>query len=158
MTAAAISSISSFIGLSFLMKDFQKMMGEAAVTYAMSDYFFVFVTIISVTFALVSLILVISTLAKTARAAQTLTMLPAMILFIGSMIATNASFERVLSSFGFKNYLVPMWNATYLTKNILITGFTMKEMLVTCGVNVAFGILCLYLVSYMFNQEKIVNE
>ena len=86
MTAAAISSVSSFVGLSFLMKDFQKMMGDAAVTYAMSDYFFVFVTIISVTFALVSLILVISTLAKTARAAQTLTMLPAMILFIGSMM------------------------------------------------------------------------
>ena len=42
MTAAAISAVSSFIGLSFLMKDFQKMMGDAAVTYAMSDYFFVF--------------------------------------------------------------------------------------------------------------------
>ncbi|MBR5425539.1 MAG: ABC transporter permease [Clostridiales bacterium] len=158
MTAAAISSVSSFVGLSFLMKDFQKMMGDAAVSYAMSDYFFVFVTIICVTFALVSLILVISTLAKTARAAQTLTMLPAMILFIGSMITTNASFEHVLSSFGFKHYFIPMWNATYLTKNILLTGFEMKEMLVTCGVNITFGLLCLYLVSYMFNQEKIVNE
>ena len=158
MTAAAISAVSSFVGLSFLMKDFQKMMGDAAVTYAMSDYFFVFVTIISVTFALVSLILVISTLAKTARAAQTLTMLPAMILFLGSIITTNASFETILTKIGFKNYLVPMWNATYLTKNILITGFTMKEMLVTCGINIVFGIICLYLVSYMFNQEKIVNE
>lgn len=158
MTAAGISAISSFIGLSFLMKDFQKMMGEAAVTYSMSDYVFVFVTIICVSFALVSLILVISTLAKTARSAQTLTMLPAMILFIGSMVTTNASFEGAITSFGFKNYLVPMWNATYLTRNILVTGFTMNQMLVTCGINVAFGVICLYLVSYMFNQEKIVNE
>ena len=158
MTAAAISAVSSFIGLSFLMKDFQKMMGDAAVAYAMSDYFFVFVTIICVTFALVSLILVISTLAKTARAAQTLSMLPAMILFLGSIITTNASFESVLARIGFKNFLVPMWNAAYLTKNILLTGFSMKEMLVTCGINIVFGIICLYLVSYMFNQEKIVNE
>ena len=158
MTAAAISAVSSFIGLSFLMKDFQKMMGDAAVTYAMSDYFFVFVTIICVTFALVSLILVISTLAKTARSAQTLSMLPAMILFLGSIITTNASFESVLARIGFKNFLVPMWNAAYLTKNILLTGFSMKEMLVTCGINIVFGIICLYLVSYMFNQEKIVNE
>ena len=158
MTAAAISAVSSFIGLSFLMKDFQKMMGDAAVAYAMSDYFFVFVTIICVTFALVSLILVISTLAKTARAAQTLSMLPAMILFLGSIITTNASFESVLARIGFKNFMVPMWNAAYLTKNILLTGFSMKEMLVTCGINIVFGIICLYLVSYMFNQEKIVNE
>ena len=158
MTAAAISAVSSFIGLSFLMKDFQKMMGDAAVAYAMSDYFFVFVTIICVTFALVSLILVISTLAKTARSAQTLSMLPAMILFLGSIITTNASFESVLARIGFKNFLVPMWNAAYLTKNILLTGFSMKEMLVTCGINIVFGIICLYLVSYMFNQEKIVNE
>ena len=51
-----------------------------------------------------------------------------------------------------------MWNATYLTKNILMTGFTATEMLVTCGINILFGVLCLALISYLFNQEKIVNE
>lgn len=158
MTAAGISSISSFIGLSFLMKDFQKMMGEYAVSYAMSDYFFVFLAIICVTFALVGLILVISTVAKTARSAQTLAVFPVMVLFLGSMLTSNASMEGVLASFGFKHFLIPMWNATYLTKNILLSGFTMTEMLVTCVINVVFGVLCLMLVSYLFNQEKIVNE
>ena len=100
----------------------------------------------------------ISTLAKTARSAQTLTALPVMVLFLGSMLTTNASMEGVLASFGFKHFLIPMWNATYLTKNILLTGFTMTEMLVTCVINVVFGVLCLMLVSYLFNQESIVNE
>ena len=158
MTAAAISSVSSFVGLSFLMKDFQKMMGDAAVSYAFVDYVYVFITIMCVTFALVGLILIISTLAKTARSAQTLTVLPVMLLFFGSFLTSNASLEGALASFGFKNFLIPLWNATYLTKNILLTGFTTTEMLVTCGINLVFGILCLTLISYLFNQEKIVNE
>ena len=158
MTAAAISSISSFAGLAFLMKDFQKMMGEYAVTYAMTDYFFIFITIMCVTFALVGLILVISTVAKTARSAQTLTVIPIMILFLGSFMTSNAGMQNILTSLGFKNFLIPMWNATYLTKNILLTGFTATEMLITCGINIVFGILCLALISYLFNQEKIVNE
>ena len=158
MTAAAISSVSSFAGLSFLMKDFQKLMGDQAVTYAMKDYFFVFVVIMCVTFALVGLILVISTLAKTSRSAQSLTVIPIMILFLGSFMTSNAGMQNVLTSLGFKNFLIPMWNATYLTKNILMTGFTATEMLVTCGINIIFGVLCLALISYLFNQEKIVNE
>ncbi len=158
MTAAAISSVSSFAGLSFLMKDFQKLMGDQAVTYAMKDYFFVFVVIMCVTFALVGLILVISTLAKTSRSAQSLTVIPIMILFLGSFMTSNAGMQNVLTSLGFKNFLIPMWNATYLTKNILMTGFTATEMLVTCGINILFGVLCLALISYLFNQEKIVNE
>ena len=158
MTAAAISSISSFAGLAFLMKDFQKMMGEYAVTYAMTDYFFIFITIMCVTFALVGLILVISTVAKTARSAQTLTVIPIMILFLGSFMTSNAGMQNILTSLGFRNFLIPMWNATYLTKNILLTGFTATEMLITCGINIVFGILCLALISYLFNQEKIVNE
>ena len=158
MTAAAISSVSSFTGLSFLMKDFQKMVGEAAMRYSMTDYFFVLVVILSVTFALVGLILVISTLAKTARSAQTLTVIPIMILFLGSFLSSNASLDTAVKSFGFKNCLIPMWNATYLTKNILLTGFTSKEMLATCGINVAFGALCLIFISKMFNNEKIVNQ
>lgn len=158
MTAAAISSVSSFAGLSFLMKDFQKLMGDQAVTYAMKDYFFVFVVIMCVTFALVGLILVISTLAKTSRSAQSLTVIPIMILFLGSFMTSNAGMQNVVTSLGFKNFLIPMWNATYLTKNILMTGFTATEMLVTCGINILFGVLCLALISYLFNQEKIVNE
>ena len=158
MTAAAISSVSSFAGLSFLMKDFQKLMGDQAVTYAMKDYFFVFVVIMCVTFALVGLILVISTLAKTSRSAQSLTVIPIMILFLGSFMTSNAGMQNVLTSLGFKTFLIPMWNATYLTKNILMTGFTATEMLVTCGINILFGVLCLALISYLFNQEKIVNE
>lgn len=158
MTAAAISSVSAFVGLSFLMKDFQKMLGESAMSYSMTDYFFVLVVILSVTFALVGLILVISTLAKTARSAQTLTVIPIMILFLGSFLSSNASLETAVKSFGFKNCLIPMWNATYLTKNILLTGFTSKEMLTTCGINVAFGVCCLILISKLFNNEKIVNQ
>lgn len=158
MTAAVISSVSAFVGLSFLMKDFQKMLGESAMSYSMTDYFFVLVVILSVTFALVGLILVISTLAKTARSAQTLTVIPIMILFLGSFLSSNASLETAVKSFGFKNCLIPMWNATYLTKNILLTGFTSKEMLTTCGINVAFGVCCLILISKLFNNEKIVNQ
>lgn len=158
MTAAAISSVSAFIGLSFLMKSFQKMMGDLAVTYSVSEYAYVFVTIFCVTFALVGLILVISTLAKTARSAQTLSILPAMVLFLGSFFTSNASLGGAIARLGTKNCFIPMWNATYLTKNILLTGFTIQEFLITCGINLVFGVACLILISKLFNQEKIVNQ
>ena len=63
-----------------------------------------------------------------------------MILFLGSFMTSNAGMQNVLTSLGFKNFLIPMWNATYLTKNILMTGFTATEMLVTCGINILFGV------------------
>lgn len=158
MTAALISSVSSFAGLTFLMNNFREMIGDDIINYSIIDYVYVFITILCVTFALVGLILIISTLAKTSRSAQTLTAVPVMILFIGSFLTSNSALDSILTKFGFYNYVIPMWNATYLTKNILLNGFTPAEMLTTCGINLLFGVLCLAFISRMFNNEKIVND
>ena len=158
MTAAFISSISASIGLVYLMNVFQEMMGDGAVTYAISDYALVFVVILYVAFALVGLILIISTLAKTSRSAQTLAVIPIMVLFIGSFLTSNDGMSSMLAKFGFKNCLIPLWNATYLTKQILLSGVSITEVLLTCVINLAFGLLCLAIVSRLFNNEKIVNE
>ena len=158
MTAALISAISSSVGLVYLMNTFQEMMASNAVHYSVMDYVLVFVIILSVTFALVGLLLIMSTLAKTARSAQTLAAIPVIILFLGSMLSSNAGMEKILASLGSKNCLIPMWNATYLTKEILLNGVPMSQILITCAVNVVFGILCLIIVSRLFNNEKIVNE
>ncbi|MBR2750005.1 MAG: ABC transporter permease [Clostridiales bacterium] len=158
MTAAFISSISASIGLVYLMNVFQEMMGDGAVTYAISDYALVFVVILCVAFALVGLILIISTLAKTSRSAQTLAVIPIMVLFIGSFLTSNDGMSSMLAKFGFKNCLIPLWNATYLTKQILLSGVSITEVLLTCVINLAFGLLCLAIVSRLFNNEKIVNE
>ncbi|MBO4687009.1 MAG: ABC transporter permease [Clostridiales bacterium] len=158
MTAAGISAISAFAGLAYLMSTFNKMLGEYAVTYAATDYILTFVVIICEAFALVGLILIISTLAKTARSAQTLSVIPIMILFLGSFLTSNAGMDAMLSKVGTTNYLIPMWNATYLTKNILLTGVSTSDILMTCAINIVFGILCLGIVSHLFNNEKIVNE
>ena len=64
----------------------------------------------------------------------------------------------MLSKVGTTNYLIPMWNATYLTKNILLTGVSTSDILMTCAINIVFGILCLGIVSHLFTNEKIVNE
>ena len=158
MTAAGASAISAFAGLAYLMSKFNEMLGEYAVSYAAKDYILTFIVIICEAFALVGLILIISTLAKTARQAQTLSVIPIMVLFLGSFLTSNAGFDAVLTNFGSKNYLVPMWNASYLTKNILLTGVSSSDILITCAINIVFGIFCLGVVSNLFNNEKIVNE
>ena len=158
MTAAGVSAISAFAGLSYLMSKFNEMLGEYAVSYAAKDYILTFIVIICEAFALVGLILIISTLAKTARQAQTLSVIPIMVLFLGSFLTSNAGFDGVLTSFGSKNYLIPMWNASYLTKNILLSGVSTTDILITCVINIVFGIFCLGVVSNLFNNEKIVNE
>ena len=158
MTAAGVSAISAFAGLAYLMSKFNEMLGEYAVSYAAKDYILTFIVIICEAFALVGLILIISTLAKTARQAQTLSVIPIMVLFLGSFLTSNAGFDGVLTSFGSKNYLIPMWNASYLTKNILLSGVSTTDILITCVINIVFGIFCLGVVSNLFNNEKIVNE
>ena len=158
MTAAGASAISAFAGLAYLMSKFNEMLGEYAVSYATKDYILTFIVIICEAFALVGLILIISTLAKTARQAQTLSVIPIMVLFLGSFLTSNAGFDGVLTSFGSKNYLIPMWNASYLTKNILLSGVSTTDILITCVINIVFGIFCLGVVSNLFNNEKIVNE
>ena len=158
MTAAGASAISAFAGLAYLMSKFNEMLGEYAVSYAAKDYILTFIVIICEAFALVGLILIISTLAKTARQAQTLSVIPIMVLFLGSFLTSNAGFDGVLTNFGSKNYLIPMWNASYLTKNILLSGVSTTDILITCVINIVFGIFCLGVVSNLFNNEKIVNE
>ena len=158
VTAAGASAISAFAGLAYLMSKFNEMLGEYAVSYAAKDYILTFIVIICEAFALVGLILIISTLAKTARQAQTLSVIPIMVLFLGSFLTSNAGFDGVLTSFGSKNYLIPMWNASYLTKNILLSGVSTTDILITCVINIVFGIFCLGVVSNLFNNEKIVNE
>ena len=157
MTAAGISAVSAFAGLAYLMSKFNDMLGEYAVSYAITDYILTFAVILCEAFALVGLILIISTLAKTARSAQTLSVIPIMVLFLGSFLTSNESTQSLLANFGFKNYLIPMWNSTYLTKNLLLSGVSTTEILVTCAINIVFGILCLGIVSNLFNNEKIVN-
>ncbi len=157
MTAAGISAVSAFAGLAYLMSKFNDMLGEYAVSYAATDYILTFAVIICEAFALVGLILIISTLAKTARSAQTLSVIPIMVLFLGSFLTSNESTQSLLANFGFKNYLIPMWNSTYLTKNLLLSGVSTTEILMTCAINIVFGILCLGIVSNLFNNEKIVN-
>jgi ABC-type Na+ efflux pump permease subunit len=157
MTAAGISAVSAFAGLAYLMSKFNDMLGEYAVSYAATDYILTFAVIICEAFALVGLILIISTLAKTARSAQTLSVIPIMVLFLGSFLTSNESTQSLLANFGFKNYLIPMWNSTYLTKNLLLSGVSTTEILMTCVINIVFGILCLGIVSNLFNNEKIVN-
>ncbi|MBP5492762.1 MAG: ABC transporter permease [Clostridiales bacterium] len=159
MTAAGISAISGFAGLAYFMSTVSSMMGDSnALSYTMSDYALTFGVILCVAFALVGLILIVSTLAKTSRSAQTVSVIPVMILFLGSFLTSNAGMETMITKFGFKNFLIPMWNATYLTKNILLTGAATTEILVTCAINIVFGIICLSVVSMLFNNEKIVNE
>ncbi len=158
MTAAGTSAISAFAGLAYLMSKFNEMLGEHGVSYATKDYILTFAVILCEAFALVGLILIISTLAKTARQAQTLSVIPIMILFLGSFLTSNDGMQSLLAKVGFKNYLIPMWNASYLTKNILLSGVSTTDILITCAINIVFGIFCLGVVSVLFNNEKIVNE
>ena len=158
LSAAALSAVSAFVGLSFLMKSFSKLVGEAVINYSAIDYVYVFICVLSVAFAIVGLILILSTLAKTARQAQSLSVIPMMVLFIGSFMTSNSSFDALINRLGFINCLIPMWNATYVTKAVLLKQFTFTDVATTFVINIAFGALCLFIVSRLFNNEKIVND
>ena len=149
MISAASSTVGTVLAL-------PKMMGGmtdevSADIYGVQDYLLLAAVIFSTVLVLVTLIAVISALAKTIKEAQTYVM-PVMLVVMGlgitGMFGGGASQELV-------RYCIPLYNSVQCMVGVFSFSVLPAGIAVTVGVNAAVTILGVFVIPKMFNSEKI---
>ncbi len=151
---ALLSGASSTIGL---VLSLPKLMGDVAggITsnvYTVSDYALLGVVILSTVMVIITVISLISTFAKTVKEAQTLVtpfMIIAMMVGITAMFGSGAQSEMYY-------YLIPLYNSVQCMTGIFSFKFIPVNIIVTVVSNVIYSGIGVFLLTRMFNSEKII--
>lgn len=151
---ALLSGASSTIGTLLSMP---KLMGGAsenmsAAYYGAGDYALLAAVILSTVLLLVALISIISAWCRTVKEAQS-TVMPLMIVVMAvgvtSMFGNGAKADLYY-------YLIPIYNSVQSMSAIFSFGAVAQNLLVTVGVNVVLSVVCGWLLTRMFNSERIM--
>ncbi|MGI6710540.1 MAG: ABC transporter permease [Bacilli bacterium] len=150
---ATLSALSSFLGT---MLSFPKMMGPEmdgvnAIAYGVLDYVALLFVIMSTVLVLITLVSIISAFAKTVKEATTLVMPLMIAIFLVGLTAmfAGASSQAIL-------YLIPIYNSVHVMANIFSYNFNLLHFLITIISNIMWTGLLVFLLTKMFNSEKIM--
>ena len=149
---ALISGASSTIGIVFSLP---KLVGDSVAingsVYDLTDYLMLGVVILSTVLVLITVISIISAYAKTVKEAGTY-VTPLMILLmltgLGGMFGTTAQSPAL--------YLIPIYNSVQSMIGIFSFEANILYMSITVAVNVAVTIVGVFVLTRMFNSEKIM--
>ncbi|MBQ3692677.1 MAG: ABC transporter permease [Clostridia bacterium] len=154
---ALLSGLSSFIGTMLSMPMLVGTMEDAvggisAEYYVFSDYLWLVLIILSTIILFVTLISVLSTLAKTVKEASSLVMplmIVVMLVSFGSMYGTEAKSEIYW-------YMIPVYNSVQSMVGIFSFDSSPINMGVTLLVNLLLSSVGLFALTKMFNNENIM--
>ena len=154
---ALLSGLSSFIGTMLSMPMLVGTMEDAvggisAEYYVFSDYLWLVLIILSTIILFVTLISVLSTLAKTVKEASSLVMplmIVVMLVSFGSMYGTEAKSEIYW-------YMIPVYNSVQSMVGIFSFDASPINMGVTLLVNLLLSSVGLFALTKMFNNENIM--
>ena len=116
-----------------------------------------FAAVVTGSFVLVALLLIISTLAKDVKQATTLSPILLFAIMIPMLLSTSENFNKKIEGFGTKNYMIPVWNSIKTLQDVIKTEYTAASVTLTVVVNLAAAVLGIFIVGRLFNREKIVN-
>ena len=156
---ALLSAVSSFLGLVFSIPQMISAGGRGAAgaaamsfNYTTCDLAILLLVIISTVLVMTALICILSTLAKDVRNAGMITMpLMVVLIFVG-MISMFQS--EVCSDVTF--YLIPFYNSMNVMSGIFQHEVQLTFALVTIGANILFSLLSVWVLTKMFNSERIM--
>ncbi len=150
---AILSGLSSFIGT---MLSLPNLMGEAgdisASVYQVSDYLLLLAVILSTVLVIVSVISIISAFAKNVKEATTW-VTPVMI--VGMLLAVTSMIESMKPS-NLMMYLIPLYNSVQSMNGIFSFSIDIPGIAVTCVANVVYAIVCVGILTKMFNSERVM--
>ena len=148
-----ISGLCSFLGLILsLPKLMGGMEGISASVYSASSYLMLLGIILSSVLVIVSLISVVSALAKSVKEAANM-IGPMMILVMLLGVSTMFSSGAVGSFFW---YLIPLYNSARAMSGIFSFAASPVAVFITIGANVAAAVLLAFALAKMFDNEKIM--
>ncbi|MFR8001810.1 MAG: ABC transporter permease [Hydrogeniiclostridium sp.] len=148
-----LSGISSFLGT---MLSLPKLMGSAsgmdASVYQISDYLLLLAVILVSVLIIVSLISIISAYSRSVKEANTAVVpLMVVVMFIGitSMFGTGAPENPAL-------YCIPLYNSVQSMNGIFSFHYNPVNIGITLVSNLVWTMLLIYVITRMFNSEKIM--
>lgn len=149
-----LSGMSSLIGIIFAIPKIleQDNTSIGMDIYSISDYLALFITICSAVMVIVSIVSVISAYARSAKEATTMTTPLTIIATLTGMlpILVDTSFES--SNW----HLIPIFNNVLCINKILSFSITLDAMLITVLVNLFISVLLVFILTKMFDNEKIL--
>lgn len=158
LIAAILGGLSAFIGMALsLPKLAESMELDSSFSYSVTEYLLLFAVTITAVFALASILLIISTVAKDVKQATNVAPAVMMVLMIGGMLATTEGFKPIIESFGMINHLIPAWNTMLIMQEIIQLEYSANATLISCGVNLLFSAIAIFVVGRCFESEKIIN-
>ncbi len=151
---AVLSAISSFLGT---ILSLPKMMnGEGinlSIPYQFGDYIALLFIIISTVLIFVGMISMVSAYAKSVKEATTL-VTPMMILI--TIIGIISMFSKSTGEGSIFIYLIPVYNSLKVMGNIFSFHFSALPILITIISNLVYSAIIIFLLTKMFNSEKVM--
>ena len=158
LIVAVIGGLSAFFGMVISLPKLSESIGlDSNFSYSVTEYMLLFAVTITAVFALASILLMVSTVAKDVKQATTVAPVFVLILTVGSLLANTEGFESTIASMGMVNNLIPAWNTMLIMQKIIQMDYSMNATLISCGVNILFSVVAIYLMGKFFESEKIVN-
>ena len=151
---ALMSGVSSFIGT---MLSLPKLMaseldGMSAAVYSPSEYFLLFLIVISAVLLLTAVISIISAWTSSVKEASTAVsplMIVVMLIGVSSMLLSG---ERV-STFLF---MIPLYNLVLCMNGIFSFSYDLIQIMIALGVNLIVTGVLVFVLAKMFNSEKVM--
>ena len=150
---AILSGLSSFLGT---MLSLPKLMGDMegvdAGVYQVSDYLLLLAVILSTVLVIISLISIISAFAKNVKEATTWVtpfMIVVVVIAITSMVDSMKPKNLLM-------YLIPLYNSVQCMNGIFSFSVQMPAVIITVLANVCYTVICVHILTRMFNSESIV--
>ena len=150
---ALVSASSSFLGL---MLSIPKLMGGVDLelsVYGFSEYSLLFLVIVSTTLLYVVLISLVSAYAKTVKEASAFSVI---VMVLNMMIGVTSMAGSVNPQTSV--YLIPLYNSVLSITSILKLSVNPINFIVTIGINLTVVFAGVYVLSKMFNSEKIMFQ
>lgn len=151
---SVLSALSSFIGI---IASLPKLMGfennsDFSKIYGFSDYLIIFAVLVTTVLVIIGLISIVSAFAKNIKEASTL-ILPLYLLSMGIGILTMFSTSATSNPF---LYLIPIYGSLQNLVAVFSFDFNSIHFIITIVSNIVYTILFIYLLSKMFNSEKVM--
>lgn len=150
LMSGAASALGTILSLPKLMGGV--MDGMSGSIYAFSDYAMLFAVIISTVLLLVTATSILSTFAKTIKEAQTY---GTPLMLLSTLTGVTAMFSGGASQ-DLSHYCIPLYNSVQCMAGILSFGDMAASVAVTVAVNGALTIIGVFILTRMFNNEKII--
>ena len=149
LVSASVSFIGTILSLPKLMG------GDASISlaiYSFTDYLAIFLIILVTVIFFTSILLLISSYAKSVKEAGQLAlvvMIPTMIIGVTSMLGTN---EEIWAAF------IPIYNSITTMSGVFAGNINILNFILTIATNIVVVGIIVYLLTKMFNSEKIMRS